>query len=108
MAKAHKTTAGRRIRARVATLVWLVAVGCALFLAVGALLVALRASPDNALVGFVEQTADRLDLGVFSRDHGVLTPGRDPGRVKSALVNWGLGAVAYLVGGTVLDRVIRH
>ena len=95
------------VRSRIASLVWLVAVVCALFLAVGALLVALKANPDNAIVTFVLDAADRLDLGVFSRDNGIFTPRKDPNGVKSALINWGLGAVAYLVAGKVADRVIR-
>ena len=39
-----------RVRTRLAQLIWLVAVVCALFLAVGALCVALDANRDNALV----------------------------------------------------------
>jgi hypothetical protein len=80
---------------------------CALILAVGALLVALKANPDNAIVQFVLDTADKLDLGVFSRDNGIFTPKKDPNGVKSALINWGLGAIAYLVAGKIADRVIR-
>lgn len=83
---------------------WLAAVVCALFLAVGALLVALDANPDNALVRFVLDVADVVDLDVFSRDNGVFTFADD---TKAALVNWGLAAVAYLVVGRVLERLIR-
>ena len=46
---------------------------CALFLAVGGLLVALDANQDNALVKFVLDVADGLDLDVFSRSNGVFT-----------------------------------
>jgi hypothetical protein len=103
-----KVVAGANaVRSRIASVVWLVAVVCALFLAVGALLVALKANPDNAIVTFVLDAADKLDLGVFSRDNGIFTPKKDPNGVKSALINWGLGAVAYLVAGKVADRVIR-
>ena len=76
----------------------------------GALCIALKANPDNALVKFILQTADKLDLGVFSRGkdgvahfkghtHEALT--------KNALVNWGLAAVVWLVVGRVLERIIR-
>jgi len=94
------------VRSRIASLVWLLAVICALVLAVGALLVALKANDGNAIVKFVLDAADTLDLGVFSRDNGIFTfsAGQE---VKSALVNWGIGAVAYLVVGKILDRVIR-
>jgi hypothetical protein len=103
-----KVVAGANaVRSRIASVVWLVAVVCALILAVGALLVALKANPDNAIVTFVLDAADKLDLGVFSRDNGIFTPKKDPNGVKSALINWGLGAIAYLVAGKVADRVIR-
>ena len=103
-----KVVAGTRaVRSRIASLIWLVAVVCALILAVGALLVALKANPDNAIVSFVQGTADKLDLGVFSRDNGIFTPDKDPNGIKSALVNWGIGAIAYLVVGKVLDRIVR-
>ncbi|MGA9747816.1 MAG: hypothetical protein WBQ50_10225 [Nocardioides sp.] len=95
------------VRNKIASLVWLIAVVCALFLAVGALLVALKANQDNAIVQFVLDGADTLDLGVFSRDEGIFTFDRDRDGVKGALVNWGLAAMAYLIVGRILDRVIR-
>lgn len=95
------------VRSRIASVVWLVAVVCALFLAVGALLVALKANPDNAIVSFVLDVANKLDLGVFSRENGIFTPKNDPNGVKSALINWGIGALAYLVVGRIADRIIR-
>jgi hypothetical protein len=100
-----KVAAGANaVRSRIASVVWLVAVVCALFLAVGALLVALKANQDNAIVHFVLQVAHKLDLGVFSPQDGICTPSN---LVKSTLVNWGIAAVAYLVVGKILDRVIR-
>lgn len=98
---------GRTVRTKVASAVWLVAVVCALFLAVGALLVALKANENNAIVAFVLDVAELLDLEVFSREEGIFTFKDDPNNVRGALVNWGIGAVAYLVVGKVLDRVIR-
>lgn len=89
------------VRSRIASVVWLAAVVCALFLSVGALLVALRMNEDNALVAFVLDGANTLDLGVF-KDFG----GPDAA-VKEALTNWGIAAVIYLVIGRILDRVIR-
>ena len=102
-AKAAASTA----RSKLASLLWLVAVVCALFLAVGALLVALKANQDNAIVKFVLDGADTLDMGVFSRDEGIFTFEKDRDGVKAALVNWGLAAMAFLVVGKVVDRVIR-
>lgn len=93
---------GRDVRAKVASVVWLVAVVCALFLAVGALLVALKMNPDNAIVAFILDGADLLDLGEFKDDFD----GKNAA-VKAALTNWGIAAVIYLVVGKVLDRIIR-
>lgn len=95
------------LRSKLASLVWLVAVVCALFLAVGALLVALKANQDNAIVKFVLDAADTLDLDLFSRDEGIFTFEKDRDAVKSTLVNWGLAALGYLIVGKVLDRIIR-
>ena len=100
-----KKTAG--VRVQLARLVWMVCVVAALFLAVGALLIALDANQDNALVAFVLSGADLVDLGVFSRHDGIKQfTGPDAG-TKNALFNWGLGAIAWLVVGRILDRIIR-
>jgi hypothetical protein len=98
---------GSKVRVRLAQLVWLVAVVCALFLAVGALLIALDANRDNALVKFVLDVADAVDLQVFSRDNGIFKFDGGDAATKNALANWGLGAIAYLVVGRVLERLIR-
>ena len=55
------------VRTRVAQVVWVLCVAAAVVLAAGALCIALKANPDNALVKLILQTADKLDLGVFSR-----------------------------------------
>ena len=99
--------AGGIVRVRLAQVIWLAAVVCALFLATGALLIALDANKDNALVSFVLDVADAVDLGVFSRDNGIFTFEGADAATKSALANWGLGAVAYLVVGRILERIIR-
>jgi hypothetical protein len=85
----------------------LAAVVCALFLALGALLIALDANQDNPLVGFVLDVADVVDLDVFSRDNGIFTFDGADAATKSALANWGLGAVAYLVVGRIVERIVR-
>jgi hypothetical protein len=95
------------VRSKIATVVWLAAVVCALFLAVGALLIALKANEDNAVVAFIISGAETLD-GPFSLSDGIFTfPDDQDGRVKSALTNWGIAAVVYLVIGKILDRIIR-
>lgn len=92
---------GLKVRAKLASAVWLLAVVCALFLAVGALLVALRMNPDNPIVAFVRDGAELLDMGSFKEFDGKNAD------VKERLVDWGIAAVIYLVVGKVLDRVIR-
>ena len=102
MRTSRKALAGTNVvRSRIASLVWLVAVVCALFLAVGALLVALKTNQDNAIVAFVIDGAEKLDFGEFKKFTGKNAD------VKSALTNWGIAAIIYLLVGKVLDRVIR-
>jgi uncharacterized membrane protein len=95
------------VRLRIAQLVWLVCVVAALILAAGALLIALDANTDNALVEFVLDAADRLDLGVFDRENGIKDFTGENAETKEALLNWGLAALAWLIGGRILDRIIR-
>ncbi|MCL8024714.1 hypothetical protein [Nocardioides bruguierae] len=94
------------MRTLLAQLVWTAAVVVAAVLAVGALLVAIGANTENDLVRFVLDLADGVDLGVFSRENGIRQFGGDNAEVKNALFNWGLGAVAYLVVGRVVARLV--
>ena len=90
-----------------AQLVWLVCVVCALFLAVGALTYALDANPDNALVEFVLDGANAVDLGVFTageRHQGVHGKNADD---QERPVQLGARRVVWLVVGRILDRMIR-
>ena len=96
-----------KIRATLAQLVWLACALAALLLAVGALLIALDANrsndarrrrPHGRLVG---------DLDVFSRRDGIKQFRGEGAEVKNALFNWGLAAIAWLVVGRVLYRVIK-
>jgi hypothetical protein len=95
------------IRAKLAHVIWLACALAALVLAVGALLIALDANQDNALVDFVLRAADVVDLGVFSREDGIKQFSGEGAEVKNALFNWGLGAIAWLVVGRILERIIR-
>ncbi len=96
-----------RVRMVLAQVVWLLFLIAAMFLAVGALLIALDANQDNDLVKFVLAGADRVDLGIFSRDNGIKQFTGDNAETKNALFNWGLGAAAWLFVGRILDRLIR-
>ena len=95
------------VRNRIATAVWLIAVLCAVVLAVGALLIALSANEKNSVVKFVIDAADQLDLGLFSRKNGIFHFTKSGADVKNALVNWGIAAIVYLVVGKIIDRLIR-
>lgn len=98
------------VRARAAQVIWVVCVVAALFLAAGALCVALKANGANSLVKLLEQTADKLDFGVFSRGKDGVAHFKGHSQAaltKNALVNWGLAAVVWLVGGRLVERVVR-
>jgi hypothetical protein len=95
------------IRVQLARVLWLVCAIAALVLALGALLVALDANARNGLVKFVLDVADTLDVGVFSRRNGIKEFTGSNADTKNALFNWGLGAIAWLVVGRILDRVVR-
>lgn len=96
-----------RIRTIVARVVWAICVICALILAGAALLVALKANEQNGLVQFVLDSADNVDLGVFTVENGIKEFVGKHSDIKNALLNWGLGAIAWIVIGRVLERVIR-
>jgi hypothetical protein len=107
-AAAAKAKAGANlVRLRLAQLVWLVCVLAALVLAIGALLVALKANKDNDLVQWVLDAADKLDLSVFDRDNGIKDFTGKNAEIKEALLNWGLAAIVWLVAGRIIDRIIR-
>jgi hypothetical protein len=95
------------IRTRIGQLLWLICVVFALFMAVGALTYALDANPDNALVKFVRDGANAVDLGVFTLENGIKEFVGKNSDTKNALFNWGLGAVFWLVVGRLLDRIVR-
>jgi hypothetical protein len=106
---AQAKAAANAVRARIAQVVWIVCALAALVLAVAALCIALKANPDNGLVKFCVDTADKLDLGVFSRTDGVAhwKGHTHAAQTKNALVNWGLAAVVWLVIGRIVERIIR-
>lgn len=105
-----------RLRNIAASVVWVVAVVCALTLAVGALLVSLDFNRDNAVVDFVLNIANSIDFGEFKDfkpdvEKGASAADRESARqsaeTKSVMVNWGIAAIIYLVVGKVLERLLR-
>jgi len=95
---------GRRLAAQV---IWVVCALAALFLAVGALLVAVDANTGNTLVRFVLDVADTADLGIFDRSKPIIDFDGKNRETSIALLNWGLGALCWLIVGKVVDRVVR-
>jgi hypothetical protein len=96
-----------QLRSRVAQVVWLVFVIAAVFLAVGALCIALDFNPKNPLVEFFVAGANFFDLDIFSRKGGIKTFQGSNADVKNALFNWGIGAIAYLIVGRIVVRIIQ-
>ncbi|HWJ67677.1 MAG TPA: hypothetical protein VNT31_13455 [Nocardioides sp.] len=96
-----------RARDTLARTVWIVCVTLALVLAAAAFSYALEANEDNALVQFVRDLANAFDLGFFDLDNPVKEFEDPNGAVKTALFNYGLASVVYLVLGRILERVLR-
>lgn len=95
------------IRTYVARLVWLVCVLAALALAVGALLIAVKANGENDLVKGILNLADVADVGLFDLTNPIKTFEGSDALIKTALLNYGLGALAWLVVGRILTWAIR-
>jgi hypothetical protein len=96
-----------QVRTRVAQVVWLLFVVAAVFLAVGALCIALDFNRQNPLVEFFLAGANFFDLDIFSRKDGLKSFGGENAEVKNALFNWGIGAIAYLIVGRIVVRIIQ-
>lgn len=102
----HVRGAAAFLRTRVANAVWLVAALCAAVLALGALLVAFQANPDNSVVRWFTDGATWL-AGPLSTVFEFTKPNGSPDAAKNALVNWGIAALAFLVVGRLVHRLIR-
>lgn len=96
-----------RVRDNIARVVWLLCMAFALVLAVAAFTYALEANEDNDLVKLARDLADAFDLGFFDLDNPVKAFEGKNAVVKTALFNYGLASVVYLVIGRVLERIIR-
>ncbi len=96
-----------KIRGSLAQLVWIVSALSALLLAMGALLVALEANRSNGAVDFILSGANLVDLDIFSRSDGIKQFRGEGADSKNALFNWGLGAIAWLVVGRLVSKLIK-
>jgi len=98
------------VRTTAAKVVWWICLFFALVLAGEVLLIAIEANETNDLVMFLRETAEKVDLGLFSlddpiKDFNEKVPNfSDTG---TALFNYGLAAIAWLVIGRIADAVIR-
>ena len=95
------------VRNRVASIVWIVAVVCAVIVALGAILVVLGKGVEtsNPVVQFLTNWADKLsgpmgEMFRYTKDNG------KPDVVQNTVLGYGIAAVAWLVGGKVVTRVI--
>lgn len=96
------------IRAKIAAIVKIVFTVLAVILALGALFVACNSflRPSNFLVSAVYHLADTFD-GPFSRSNGVFSFSGTHAYRWDGIVNWGFGAIIYLVIANLLHAVIR-
>jgi hypothetical protein len=98
------------VRNRVASIVWIIAVVCAVILILAALAVALGAQANNPIVEWLGHAANALAGPFGGLHHGIFelkTKSGADDTIKNALINWGLAAIAYLVVGKVVSRVIH-
>lgn len=96
-----------RWRDLAARIIWIVCAALALILAGAAFTFALQANPDNGLVTLVRDLANAFDLGFFDLDNPVKEFTGKNDLVKTALFNYGIAAVVYLVIGRLLERIVR-
>jgi len=96
-----------RVRDNIARIIWIVCMALALVLAIAAFTYALEANEDNDLVKLARDLADAFDLGFFDLDNPVKAFEGKNAVVKTALFNYGLASVVYLVIGRVLERIVR-
>lgn len=102
-----RTLTTAQVRGHVARVVWIVCLVIALCLAAAAFSYALDANGDNSLIKLVRGVADHADLGWFDLDNPLWKANPPNALTKTALANYGIAAVAYLVVGRILERIIR-
>ena len=96
-----------RIRGIVARVVWVVCLTLALILAIAAFSFALDANEENGLVMLVRDLADVFDLRAFDLEKPVKEFADPNSEVKTALFNYGIAAVVYMIVGRFLERLVR-
>lgn len=87
-------------RSSAARVVMLIALIIAAFIALAIVLILLGANEDNMIVNAIVEVAR-----FFSTPFDAMFPQDD--RKVDVLVNWGLGALVYLLVGGVIARLVR-
>lgn len=103
----HTALTIARVRTLVSRAVWVICLTLALILAAAAFSFALDANDENGLVQLVRDLANTFDLTVFDLDKPVKEFNEPNSDVKTALFNYGIAAVVYLIVGRFLERLIR-
>lgn len=103
----HTALTIARVRSYLSRAVWVVCLTLALILAAAAFSFALDANDENELVQLVRDLANTFDLGFFDLDEPVKKFENPNADVKTALFNYGIAAVVYLIVGRFLERIIR-
>lgn len=95
------------VRALAARAVRIVFAVLAAILALGALLVVLRnnSNEQSSIVELVTNVADAVS-GPFSRTHGIFDFTGKHAAARNALLNWGVGAIVYLLVGRLLAKAL--
>lgn len=106
-APSSRVLAVARWRDNAARVLWVICVAFAMVLAAAAFTFALEANANNDLVKIVRDLANAFDLGFFDLDNPVKEFQGKNDLVKTALFNYGIAAVVYLVIGRLLERIIR-
>lgn len=99
-----------KLRTVLAQVLWLVSVVFAGILALAVLLIAVEANADNELVRWIIARADDVDLGFFDLGNPIKDFDQDKGEiddVRTALFNYGIAAIVWLIVGKFLDKVVR-
>lgn len=102
-----RALAAARVRDTAARVIWLVSVTLALVLAAAAFSFALEANEKNELVRLIRDLGNAFDLGFFDLDNPVKRFEDPNGEVKTALFNYGIASVVYLVVGRLFERILR-
>jgi hypothetical protein len=96
-----------RVRGIVSRALWVICLTLALILAAAAFSYALDANEKNELVKTIRDLADAFDLGFFDLKNPVKSFDDPNSEVKTALFNYGIAAVVYLIVGRFLERLVR-